>query len=338
MTTQNQAYFEMNGYNTWRDFGLRMFERSDDPAPPKLRRESVPKIQGTIDLSRGDENEMYFEDTILHYGFKRVIKSQNSRENLKQRIKNAFHHHTDGVLFDSVGRYYEHSKVVVTDMYFSDMKDPLFIVQIDFIAYPFKKHIYNEGHDIWNAFSLDYGTVQDVEFVLPNLTSSQLPFKQLSVGDMVILGAWTTVQSVGIGNDIQGYETEQFYEIVGKRSATNDPSSGWYGDTEYQLDNGYWVRDQNIVQARNVWLDIRLFNKSKHAITPRITHLRSNEQGPAWRGITIQRDNNYYNLRGDIVGQNEYDNDSFRLLPGENNFRVYGQNNAIKFVWQLEVL
>ena len=99
-----------------------------------------------------------------------------------------------------------------------------------------------------------------------------------------------------------------------------------------------WVREQDIVQARKEYIDITLRNTSNHAILPRIFHMPTGSTGAVWRGITIEREGKYYNLRGDVIGQTQYVNNKFELLPGKNDIRVYGQNNYVDFIWAQEVL
>lgn len=330
-----------DGKHSYRDFGLTMPRDPQIGFPQKNKKKTrIPGTNIIFDSDVGRNSQEYSEREIKVW-FNIVNFSKINIKNTLEIAESVVNWLISPVgqkrlEVDTVPYYFFEAEVEDAPDFDTGMAQSG-EMEIKFTAYPFKKSKYNEGHNLWNPTDLARDVWQDVRFTLPDLVSGQLPFKQLPIGEMVILASWTSIQSVGTNNYIQHYETEPYYEIMAKRPAETDHGRGWYGDTEYQLDNGYWVRDQNIIQARNRWLDIKLINVSDHPITPRITHVPS-ANGTAWRGITIQRDNNHYNLRGDVPNQTEYHNDSFQLLPGENDIRVYGQNNVIEFIWHKEVL
>lgn len=328
---------KFNGYGTWSNFGLTMLEREVNPAESRRSTLTLPQRSGVLDYSRKG-NEKYYEERPLHFAFKRVIPSRSERERLRFNLMNFFEHHTDGVLIDTVEPKYYYKDATVVSTYFSDMRENLFIFQIDFMTYPYRVQKLREGHGVWDEIDFVHDVLQDTRFSILSMTE-QLPFKELKKGDMVTLGGWAKYrrnQLAGEDPKIRQFEKEPFYEIVDKKETTYDPSKGLFSTFQYQLDNGYWILAQDIVQAREKWLDIRLVNQSSHAITPRITHRTFNDPS-TWLGITIQRDNNFYNFVGDVPKQTEYRNDIFALNPGENNLRIYGQNNTIEFIWHKEV-
>lgn len=220
-----------------------------------------------------------------------------------------------------------------------DLETDLFefgILEVVFTAMPYKERVVHEGHDIWNEFNFETDYAQEHYHVLPNMTTSPT-FNSLSIGQMVNLGGWAVVLPGGQPR-LRQHQTSPFYEITKKQSAAYDPGQGWYSRNQYQLDNGMWVREQDIVQARKEYIDITLRNTSNHSVKPRIFHQPTGSTGATWRGITIRREGKYYNLRGDTVGEQEYVNNIFELNPGVNNLRVYGQNNYVDFIWKQEVL
>lgn len=210
------------------------------------------------------------------------------------------------------------------------------ILEVTFTALPYRQRVVQEGHDTWDHFNFETDYVQMTEFDLPTM-NWPLSYNNLSIGQMVNLGGWASVQ-VGSSVAIRHHQTEPFYEIVGKRSSTYDESKGWISFNEYQLDNGFWVREQNIVQARKEYVDVVLRSTSNHSIRPEIMFTGKGVSGSSWHGITLRRKGKYYNLRGDVVGQSYYTNNKFELEPGENNIRIYGQNNYLRFFWRQEVL
>lgn len=330
-----------NGKHSYEDLGLTMPRDPQIGFPQKIKKKTrIPGTNIIIDSDEGRNTQEYTEREITVW-FNIIDFSNIHIKNTLQIIERAANWLISPVgknrlEIDNIPYYYFEAEVEGVENFETDMLKTG-EAEIKFIAYPFKISKFREGHNLWNPFDLSRDVWQDVQFTLPDLVTQQLPFRQLPIGEMVILGSWTSIQSVGVNNVIRHYETEPFYEIVAKRTVETDHSNGWYGNTEYQLSNGYWVRDQNIIQARTRWLDVKLINVSDHPITPKVLHVPS-DSGTAWRGITIQRDNNFYNLRGDVPRQAEYHNDSFQLLPGENDIRIYGQNNVVEFVWSKEVL
>lgn len=327
---KRQAWIELNNYNTWKNFGLKMYERAIDPPVAKNNRTDLPRVHGTIDMSRGPRDEIYYEDRYLHYGFKKIIPDQQAREGLKFQIEQAFSRYTNGVLTDSTDEYYQYHDVQVMSMHFSDMRDNLFVFQVDFVAYPYKKFIYSEGQgfDLWDPFDFDLGMVQDVSWQLPDIMD-QLNFIPLEIGDMVTLGGWSQWR-VG-GGGFTTFETERFYEIMDVRTTDDvDYSNYRYSGVQYKLDDGSWVREQDIVQARPLRLNVNLQNTGTKSVIPEI--LMVNKPGNI-SGITIELNNEFYNFR------NTQDfNDKMALEIGANNLKIYGQGTHVSFRWYREVI
>lgn len=225
----------------------------------------------------------------------------------------------------------------------SDFETDLFEIgeiEVIFIAEPFKKSTHPEGNALWDAFNFRTDVLQKVKYDLVGTMEKQMDYIDLKIGDMVTIGGWALYRrSHEAGTDplLKHYETEPFYEIIDKRERTVDMAKGLFSRQEYQIDNGYWILEQDIVQARSGHVPIKLINVSTHPIIPRIKH-HEFEKPNTWIGITIERDGNYYNFRFKNEKQTEFLNDSFALNPGENNLKVYGQNNSVEFIWHKEVL
>lgn len=330
-----QAWIELNGFNTWKDFQLKMFERGVDPPLAKVNRSDLPRTHGTLDLSRGPRDEIYYEDRYLHYGFRRVIPSQQAREGLKFQIEQAFSRFTNGILVDSMDEYYEYHDVQVSEMHFSDMKNNLFVFQVDFIAYPYKRYIYSEGvgFDFWDSFDFDLGLVQDVSFKLPDITE-QLGFLAIPIGDMVTLGGWSQYRAGGSRGLFSNFETERWYEVVDVRYTDDtDHSKLIYSGVQYKLDDGSWVREQDIVQARPLRLNVILENTGTKSAIPEIIQVPDPRN---LGGITIELNGEFYNFRN--VGSSIDFNDKLALEIGKNNLKIYGQGTTTSFRWYREVI
>ena len=332
-----------DGKHSYKDFNLTMTTNPVITYPQKNKKKTrIPGTNYILDLDEGRNTQEYTERQIVCTF--NVINHSKMDARATEDVASAL----ANWLMIPVGKqrldldiipyfYFEAEVESVGDLVFNVMQYGQ--LEVTFTCMPFKKFIYPEGHGLYFPLNFNYDVQQDVVFDMPSLTNEILPFRQLKIGDMVTLGGWTSIQSgyTGRSNKIRPYETEPFYEIINKKSYTTNVSQGWYGNTEYQLDNGYWVRDQNIIQCRNVYKDITLRNVNNHPVIPEITFTPSTN-GSAWRGITIQRGNNFYNLRGDTPNQNNYHNDIFQLMPGENNIKVYGQDNTIEFIWRKEML
>ena len=197
---------------------------------------------------------------------------------------------------------------------------------VRFTAYPYKIRT-REASDRAFAtfvFPLDVRQSTDVTLLpVPN----QLPFKQLSVGDIVTLGGWS--QYFGSGSGVSRFHTSQFYTIDDIREVDDvDFERYRFDKTQYFLrELNEWVRSQDIVQARSWHGELDLWNGGSKRIIPEI-----NQFGSGIAGITIEKDGRFYNFKA------RDKNRQLVLEPGENLLKVYGQSYQVKVNWRDEVL
>lgn len=326
-------YISYNHINTWEKYGLILFEREVNPPHPRRQTLEIAHTNGVWDYSR-KAGQMFYEERILHYGFKKVIPDRQSRERLRTIITNDFTAYQEddplaGILYESLDMYMNYHQVTLTNLFFSDMKDNLFIVQMDFVAYPYRKSSTFIGDDWWDAFSFDFGVTQDTSVKLPSI-ESQAPFKPLSVGSMVTQGGWAREYGAEGQQAVDQFEGELFREIKDTRPDTSSDIS----QRQYLLDNGVWVKEQQIVQARHSSTPIRLFNPSNHPIFPEI---RQTWTGSAFAGITIEKDNQLYNFRKRASGEVDDGNDRLTLKPGWNDLKIFGQTMTVAFLYSREM-
>lgn len=216
------------------------------------------------------------------------------------------------------------------------------LLEVTFLTYPYKIREEPEGNDVWDIFDFENDVVQDVKFTLPSI-ESQMPFRELEVGAIVHLGAWA--QYLGsVRSDGRSYSRQRAYEITNKRVVAGDPRPGMqiFGNREYTIEN-VWIREQDIVEARTLGLEVTLHNISSHRIFPEIV---ITGQGGTIPGVTIVKEGQHYPFsRYAPVGpdgvQNwelqPIQNDDFYLDPGENIFTIYGQSESVQFIWNAEV-
>lgn len=215
------------------------------------------------------------------------------------------------------------------------------ILEVEFTGYPYKIRETSSANEMWDdlCFPTDY--LQDVAFKLPRM-EDQVAFLELKVGDIVHIGGWA--QFVG-GNlvDTAPYLYRKAFEVTGKRNRAGgaNPEGLIFGAREYELNKEFWVVEQDIIEARSSPVDVVLYNSSSHPIFPEIKF----EGSTSLPGITLVRDDKYYDYSpyaprtspSASFVRHEPVNDNFKLDPGENRFKIYGQYSTVKFVWHPEV-
>ncbi len=201
--------------------------------------------------------------------------------------------------------------------------------EVEFTAYPFKIRDRIAGEDEWATFNFLTDVRQVTHTQLLPITE-QLPFKLLSVGDIVNIGGWA--QYFGSAGAVSRYQTAQDYTIDDIREVEDvDFSLGRFDKTQYFLrEIGSWVRSQDIVQARNDFAEVELYNSGITRVIPTIEF--TNIGVSTYGGITIEKDGRFYNLKGTEV------NKQLVLKTGENKLKIYGQGYYLNFVWRDEVV
>lgn len=321
------ASINLNGRNTWKDFGLKMIERITDPPAPKRTLQEMPQIQGILDFSRGRDNEEFYEERVLHWTFGRVIPSQRERELLRYEIMQWAKVYTDGIITESLfpNLYYKEATNIAC--YFSPIKNTYFKVQLDFMAYPLRLSENFEGSDIFDTFNFDTDVWQKPKTKLPTM-EEQLPYKQLNIGDSITLGGWSQFR-VNQGA-IRMYDTERMYTIKDIRDNGDEDHSRYiYSGIQYQLaEDNSWIRAQDIVQARNPTV-IDVHNTGLSKVIP---ELITRNYVTTLAGITIEHEGNFYNFKeGDF-------NDKLALFRGKNKLNIYGQGVEVEFKFRKEVM
>lgn len=323
---------EFNNRGTWTDFKLKMYERHVDPAEMKRNVLDLPHVQGVLDFSLGLNNEVYMHERPLAYRFGRVIPSRYQREQLRYEIMRWAYTYTDGILRDSVAPswYYDETKVV--NLYFSDVKDNHFWVQMEFMGHPLRKSNHLQGRNVWDDFNFDEDIWQQTKYRLPYM-EDQLPFKELEIGQMVTLGGWT--QFFLDGTDLSNYDTARKYEVLDRRDRENtDFSQFVYSGIQYQVTGGAWVRVQDIIEARNTFIKAELYNSGINPVVPEI--IQKVYGRSTIGGISIELNGQIYNFHRLAAGEFEY-NDRLSLPVGKSELKIYGQGMEVDFQFRKEV-
>lgn len=321
----------LNNRNTLEDFGLILTNRNVEPASIKRTTTSLPQVQGVLDFSRGPQGESYFGERQLTWEFSKAIQSEFEREQLRYDLMQWVHSYTDGRIYETVspGHFYRNCTCLNID--FPPPEGHHFKVKLEFVGYPFRQSDRLEGAQTWDDFNFNTDVWQDTLYqTLPIL--DQLPFKPLEVGTQIHLGGWTQLRDGGVR--VGNYETERSYEIIDVRDLEDtDYSKLIYSGIQYQLDDNTWVREQDIVEARE-GVPMTLYNVG---IVPVVPDIRPRAYISTTRGITIEVDGKFYNFHG--LSPSGYTfNDKLSLPLGRTDLKLYGQGTEVNFVFRKEVL
>lgn len=324
---------------TFRNFGLRMTSKPSDA--PQVKRSTVSPLraQGVLDFSRGADNEPFFGERTLPYSFSRVIDRYEEREQLAHEIRQWAYGYTDGQLFDTTTPNYYFKNASCIGCELGELKDKLFTVKLTFVAYPRKIHLYAEGHDLWDVFDFDNDVWQENVVRLPPIIE-RAPYKELAIGDKVILAGWV-FRTLG-GTDFSSQTYDEFYTIKEIRPYANDPYTG--SEREYYLDElQAWFREAWLIQAHDKMLEVELINTSSFPVIPQIMLNSHGDGSQSYGGITLETDTGaFYAMRGALMANGRRTNDvyntSFALLPGSNKFKLYGSQLDVSFIWHKEVI
>ena len=191
------------------------------------------------------------------------------------------------------------------------------VLNVTFIAYPFKISVLPEGHDIWDEFNFELDMAQNLTYSM----DGEYTFKQLPIGSTATIGAWATtyasgggkipLRNIGISGTITAMErvessrSKRAYEVTG-------------------IDG--LVVEQDVIQAHINPLETSVFNTGTPSITPKIDLTAK---------ATIVKGNRSYNF----LEGGQYENDDFRLDSGENKLKIYSfHKNEIEFNFHKELI
>lgn len=319
---RHDSGFTWNGKHSYHDFGFTLKERTIGYPDKKKTTYQVPHSNYLRDFSSiyGFQTfeqreitytinvaDVHFDD--LHQAnIKEMLLSNwlmgiSGQQRLEDDVFKGFYFMAeveDGVDFKQIGLAGE--------------------LKITFRAYPFKIDDRLEGSDEWDTFKFDFDVFQNTSASF-NVTWSS--FNEIAIGSFVHITDWAT-DFGGIGGEISPMLMGQSYQVTAMQPAVNSAST-----RQYQLFgvNG-WVLEQDIVEAQAEVFEKTLYNPGTNAVAPEVIINGKN--------LTIQDDKgNYFN----IVNQptNSY---SFKLYPGENNLKLYGQQGSytVDFKFRKEML
>lgn len=214
------------------------------------------------------------------------------------------------------------------------------VLELTFKAYPYKLSTSLEGFNEWDTLYFPTDVLQNVVFETP-LRETQMPYRSLSVGNIVHIGAWS--ESIGGARiaDVRNYRLDSSYDIKEKRTGTS-ASSNILDLTQYRLGE-MWIWAQDIVEANTKYTEAKLYNVSSSRIFPNINIKTASGRLP---GITIIKDGqrhqfSQYSPRinpGDPLSEIPVLNTTLYLDPGENNLTIYGDGQTVTLEWYKEVL
>lgn len=212
-------------------------------------------------------------------------------------------------------------------------------IEVNFICYPFRIYNTPEGASDWDTINFDLDTKQQTFFKIPPI-EEQLPFRELKVGDMITIGGWAQYTASGGTKSnarFYNFSSEMHHEIIEIREQ-NDVDFGKFifDGRQYKIETGEWIRAQDVVQARTNPIEVSLYHSGSQDLLPEIMQVRSPDVNSTVLGITIERDNNFYNFRWHNNAKDF--NDKFPLRHGLNKFKIYGNGADVTFRWHKEMI
>jgi len=174
------------------------------------------------------------------------------------------------------------------------------ILDVTFIAYPFKINDLPEGNNLWKTFNFDLDVLQETKFKTIRPSS----FVELSTGGFATIGSWATtyassggripIENIGISRRILRRENVQ--SSISSRAYELEGISGL-------------VVEQDIIQAYRPedTLEVTLINPGTPSVAPNV---RTETK------VSIVKDNMIYNFANT-------QNPLFRLDSGENRLKIY---------------
>lgn len=189
------------------------------------------------------------------------------------------------------------------------------VLEVEFLAYPYRIRKFPMGHDYWNDFMFEHDNSLKPEYNLPSATNS---YNTLKAGDVVTVAGWGP-DTYGSGANLRylkQFSSDPFFKVVS------------FNGTEYTLTDGVKLRPINIVQAQKKYTTVQLFNPSNEPAIPEVVVTAPSP----YQGVTIEYKGFYYSIK-----QGE-ENTRFALMPGWNEFKVYGYEGIVEFIWHKEMI
>ena len=315
--------FSFNGKHTFYDWGFTLKNREIGYPDKKKNTYTVPHSNNVIDFSA-----LYGFQTYEQREIKYVLNVADINFNDPNTV-NTYEMRLTNWLMQGVGQMWLVDDVFPTFHFLAEVVNGTSFKQIgangeltiSFVAYPFKIGNEFEGNDIWDTFNFDFDVSQNTTHEFRIEWDS---FKPVAVGKWVHLGDWAT--DFSSGSDISPILMGQTYQISEVRNIEKQSASL----REYKLVGiNNWVLEQDIVEAHNSYYDLTIINNGTNAVAPEVVI----QTGRALTAV----DNNgeYFN----IVNQ-PTNSSSFKLHPGINKIRLYGQlgNYKVDFKFRKELL
>lgn len=174
-----QHYIVFGDFDS-RRAGLHLHERSAPTPEEKENKQSLPYMQGVVDMSNALGNRIYENREITYTFYQPYIREADANA-CQTTIENQLMQGFDQVLQDSYDTDYRYkgkcSGVVTTD----DYAYKRLIVDITFDLYPFKICNYPEGSDDWDSFNFELDVFQDVTFKVVGNVNSDMDISLLNV-------------------------------------------------------------------------------------------------------------------------------------------------------------
>jgi predicted phage tail component-like protein len=169
----NQLYLELNGLifnnkHNYKDIGVIMHKKTIQFPSKKKIKESLPFMNGSYDFSTiGSNGEItYTEREILVT----LGLPSNTKEQLQVIYSNVLEWLIDvgksKLIFDDISDYYYMAEVESTSTFEEVLS--VGVLEVTFIAEPFKTSVDYVGFDVWDTFNFEEDIVQDIEFDIIN--------------------------------------------------------------------------------------------------------------------------------------------------------------------------
>lgn len=153
---------EINGENILDILDLELMEKSIQPPTKKIVKQTVPFMNGSLDFSSLG-GEITYEDRKVTCKFAFGTKNSKLLHARYTRLLDKLLTTNDlTITFSEIYGYYFKGRVENTPSFEELMT--FGTLTIEFVCYPFKVSVINEGHDNWDLFNFELDRKQDVKF------------------------------------------------------------------------------------------------------------------------------------------------------------------------------
>jgi predicted phage tail component-like protein len=164
-----------NNLNSYKDMDIVIEQISIQPPSKKKIKESVPFMNGTYDFSTvGSNGEIVYEERTIKIRFNFV---ESNRSILYAKYTKVMEWllgtGQQQLIFMDMPDCYFLAEVENAPS-FEELYTRVGILEVEFIAYPFKQGVNLIGQEYWDTFNFEFDYMQDSEFDIPGSLTTKI--------------------------------------------------------------------------------------------------------------------------------------------------------------------